>query len=277
MSLNFSDALMEAKRRAQLQGRPLAKQEAAGIAEGYAESATDRLTKAKQMALQEQELAQQGTQFDQRLAEEKVQFEQSQAQQESQYARTLEQSEKALQWEKEAADDAAEQQARTNMISATAAGAGIGAYAAAGTAVGGPVGAAIGAGIGLVVGLFTNKDCIIVTACTSPDSYEVDIARKYRDTYLDETTLTGYYLIAPSIAKVIEEVKPFKWLVKKILVDRLIDYGESALGIKPMKFITSPLVTGLFLGMCYKIGGYVEKKLEKKNSFNTKPRDGEIY
>ena len=51
--LNFSQALMEAKRRARLSGRPLSQQESSGIAEGYAAQASDRLAKAKQLSLQE--------------------------------------------------------------------------------------------------------------------------------------------------------------------------------------------------------------------------------
>ena len=254
--MNFTDALMEAKRRAQLQGRPLAKQEAAGIAEGYAESATDRLTKAKQVALQEQGLAQQ----------------------ESQFGRELAQKQQALQWEKEAADNAADMQERQNTVMGGLAGAGAGAYigssiaaatgaAATGAAAGSVapgLGTIIGAGIGLVVGLFGGKKgCIIVTACTDPGSYEVNVARKYRDAHLDETTLTGYYLIAPLAAALIKRIRPLKWLVKKILVDRLIDYGEVALGIKPvMKFATSPLVTKYFLSLCLQLGRYVDGKLK---------------
>lgn len=57
MALNFTQALMEAKRRAQLLGRPLSQQEASGIAEGYAEQASDRLAKAKALAIQEGNLA----------------------------------------------------------------------------------------------------------------------------------------------------------------------------------------------------------------------------
>jgi len=55
MALNFSQALMEAKRRAQLSGRPLSRQEASGIAEGYANTASERLARAKTVALQEEQ------------------------------------------------------------------------------------------------------------------------------------------------------------------------------------------------------------------------------
>ena len=62
--LNFTDALMEAKRRGQLMGRPLTSQESAGIAEGYASSASERLARAKALGLQEQQLSQQKSQFE---------------------------------------------------------------------------------------------------------------------------------------------------------------------------------------------------------------------
>ena len=44
---SFTDLLMTAKRRAQLSGRPLTGRETAGIAEGYATTATDRLIRIK--------------------------------------------------------------------------------------------------------------------------------------------------------------------------------------------------------------------------------------
>jgi len=68
MALNFAQALMEAKRRAQLSGRPLSRQEAAGIAEGFAESASDRLARAKQLSLQEQQMGTQAGQFERDFA-----------------------------------------------------------------------------------------------------------------------------------------------------------------------------------------------------------------
>jgi hypothetical protein len=63
----FSDALMEAKRRAALQGRTVSQQEAAGITEGTAKSQGDR-------ALQEYSINQQRDQFAQQLATQKEQF-----------------------------------------------------------------------------------------------------------------------------------------------------------------------------------------------------------
>lgn len=69
MALNFTDALMEAKRRGQLMGRPLTANETAGIAEGYADSASARLARAKSLGLQERQISNQENQFSQTFTE----------------------------------------------------------------------------------------------------------------------------------------------------------------------------------------------------------------
>lgn len=53
----FTDALMNLRRKAQLQGRPLTQAETSGITEGMAESASERLAKAKAAALGEKQVA----------------------------------------------------------------------------------------------------------------------------------------------------------------------------------------------------------------------------
>ena len=106
--------------------------------------------------------------------------------------------------------------------------------------------------------------CIIISACTSPDSYEVNLARNFRDSYMDERTLTGYYALCPYVAPLIHRNKTVKRIVKRILVDRLVDYGEWRLGIKPeMKFRTSGAVKTLFLGLCQIIGWGVDRILQE--------------
>ncbi len=87
--LNFTDALMEAKRRAQLQGRPVTQQEAAGLSEGIATSAADRSFKSESLALAKQGQAAQEKQFAEQLATTKEQFAQTQAQRESEFGQTL--------------------------------------------------------------------------------------------------------------------------------------------------------------------------------------------
>jgi len=97
--------------------------------------------------------------------------------------------------------------------------------------------------------------CIIITACTSPDSHEVNIAREYRDKWLGVITLAGYYALSHKVAPLIAKSKTFKRLVKKLLVDRLTDYFEWFLEYKPRRRLcTSRCVTKNFLGFCRAIG-----------------------
>lgn len=66
--MNFADQLAQAKRRAKLSGRPISQQELAGITEGYASGAADRVAKAKNLALMEEGQETQKEQFGQTLA-----------------------------------------------------------------------------------------------------------------------------------------------------------------------------------------------------------------
>lgn len=117
------------------------------------------------------------------------------------------------------------------------------------------------------LGLYSlvKKACIIVTACTSPDSEEVEITREYRDKFLTPEQLRGYYVIAEKIVPMIENSGIIKRFIKKILVDNLIEYGRFALGktmVKPG--ILSKLITILFLGLC-KAVGYTRKSFVRSN------------
>jgi hypothetical protein len=103
------------------------------------------------------------------------------------------------------------------------------------------------------------KRCIIVSACTSRDSYEVNIARKFRDRYMDEETLTGYYSLCVFIVPFIHKHRLFKRIVKRVIVDRLVDYGEWCMEMKPaMRFATSRFVKRAFLGLCRHVGRGVD-------------------
>lgn len=66
--LSFTDALRERQKRARLSGRPMAQSEARGIAEGYSDSASARLARAKQLQLQEDQIANQDAQFARRMS-----------------------------------------------------------------------------------------------------------------------------------------------------------------------------------------------------------------
>lgn len=144
-------------------------------------------------------------------------------------------------------------------INATAGGAGIGATVGAGIGSIVPgVGTAIGAGIGTVLGSiggYISEACIIVTACTNRHSYEVEIAREYRDAFMDADQLRGYYALAEQIVPRIEDSDRLRKFFKKYLVNRLVDYGEYKLGKKDRKpEVMSCIVSKGFLGACKMIG-----------------------
>jgi len=126
------------------------------------------------------------------------------------------------------------------------------AGAIAGSFIPGP-GNLIGAGIGALGGILGS--CIIVSSCTDPDSYEVNITREFRDNYLDPITLKGYYELARHIVPLINKSEQFKRYIKETLVDRLIDFGEWVMGYKDrLRFKDSETVTRNFLNTCYLMG-----------------------
>jgi len=142
------------------------------------------------------------------------------------------------------------------MISAVGGGAALGGYLAAGTAMGGPVGAVIGGAAGLIA-----SKCIIITACTDPHSYEVNLARIYRDEVLTEQCLGGYYAICPLVVPLIHRSPMFKHLIKRVLVDRLVDEFEHHFGIiERRKYRTTRFIVPAFLGFCDVIGSMINVK-----------------
>ena len=111
--------------------------------------------------------------------------------------------------------------------------------------------------------------CIIVTACTGRNSREVEIARQYRDSFLDRDQLSGYYRLADKIAPIIERNLNVKKNVKKWLVDRLVDYGEYRLGLKTGRpKIASYVISKAFLATIKTIG-FIFPKYVRQN--------GEVY
>jgi len=350
--MNFTDQLMEAKRRARLSGRPISQQEIAGITEGYASGASDRVARSKTLAMQERQIenqegqfaenlalqerqtANQETQFNETFGETQRQFgenlalaKQAAGQRAAEFEKTYglsmqqaeaqagqfektfglsvttakQQNELAIlnlnaqiahntavmkqnayqfeqnyglaTWQTQAQIDAANE-ARAKQTGSTVGGGvgmvvggvvggvlgGIGTYgfgAPAGAMGGATVGGALGTTIGGMIG------CIIISACTSKDSYEVNIARQFRDKYMDEKTLTGYYALCVFVVPFIKRYPLVRRIVKKALVDRLVDYGEWRLGIKPdMKYSTSGVAKKLFLGLCRHVGRGVNTVLE---------------
>ncbi|HSW64876.1 MAG TPA: hypothetical protein VLH56_16430 [Dissulfurispiraceae bacterium] len=105
--------------------------------------------------------------------------------------------------------------------------------------------------------------CIIVSACTSRDSYEVNVARQFRDKHMDEVTLTGYYALCVFVVPFINKSPMFRRIVKRVIVDRLVDYGEWRMGMRPeMRYGTSRFVKRAFLGLCRHVGYGVDTILQ---------------
>jgi len=97
--------------------------------------------------------------------------------------------------------------------------------------------------------------CIIVTACTDPHSPEVEIAREYRDKFMDLDQIRGYYMLAEKVVPLIKRSNIFKRIVKRVLVDSLVDYGKSALGKQEQNpRLFSKIVSRGFLWLCRKVG-----------------------
>jgi hypothetical protein len=226
----FVEALTELKRKSKLMGRPPSTREVAAVSEGYFADASSRLARQKQLELQERGLTQTRELTEQQLGLQK----------------------ERLEAEKEAASEARARSQRQTI--------GMAGGAAIGFAVGGPPGAFVGAAIGGAVG-----GCIIVSACTSRHSYEVNITRQVRDQYLGPITLLGYYALGSVVVPWIKKSSFIKKIVKRFLVDRLIDYGECLLGYKQKPTLkTSKIVTETFLGLCYGIGKSLEMKMQKE-------------
>jgi hypothetical protein len=97
--------------------------------------------------------------------------------------------------------------------------------------------------------------CIIITACTDRNSYEVGVARKYKEKFLDKDQIRGYYCIAEKFIDRLKKSKRMQRIVKKYLVDKLIDYGEYKLDMKEeYPQVSSYIITKLFLGLIKLIG-----------------------
>lgn len=128
----FTQALSEARRKAALSGRPLARTEAAGIAEGYAEQASERAARTKALLLQEKALSLQ--------------------------KKSIENARVQAEADRAAAERAAKMQTIGTMtVTGAAIGAytGVGAGAAMGAAGGAATGAATGAASGAASGAAT--------------------------------------------------------------------------------------------------------------------------
>lgn len=120
-------------------------------------------------------------------------------------------------------------------------------------------------------GVFEALDggCIIITACTDRNSYEVEIARKYRDKFLDKDQLRGYYYLAEKIVPILERSEKAKKFCKKWLVDKLVDYGEKRLGKRQRPAQLMSIITAKGFLATIKIVGLIIPHYVRAN--------GEIY
>ena len=131
-------------------------------------------------------------------------------------------------------------------------GTAVGAYIGQAIAPVPGIGAVIGGAIGSVVGnLF--RGCIIISAIHGRDSEEVDIARRFRDSFLDLPTLRGYYFLADRVVPLMELDPNFKQHVKQTLVDRLIRFGRAFFAKKQADNIDTNTTIN-FLTLCRCLG-----------------------
>jgi hypothetical protein len=101
---------------------------------------------------------------------------------------------------------------------------------------------------------YVDTGCIIVTACTNEDSEEVNIAREYRDKYLSSQQLRGYYIIAEKVVPFINNHLIAKLIIKKLLVDNLVEYGRHELGMTDKSSYLSKVISKTFLSLCERVG-----------------------
>jgi hypothetical protein len=106
-----------------------------------------------------------------------------------------------------------------------------------------------------------SRRCIIITACTSPTSYEVELARVFRDQWLDSLTLGGYYALCEIVVPFIDKYESIRKLAKKYLVDSFTDFAEYFYFKKTGfdKKRSKPITLG-FLKLCQTIGRFVDTK-----------------
>lgn len=114
------------------------------------------------------------------------------------------------------------------------------------------------------IGWISEKICIIITVCTSPDSPEVNITREYRDTLMPPHQLRGYYMIAERLVPWIRKSDKNKQFAKKWLVDPLIEGVKYSLGYSPHRSLYARFVKFSFLGLC-SLAGRTRKSFTRSN------------
>ncbi len=347
--LNFSDALMEAKRRAQLQGRPLSQQEVAGISEGWAQSAGDINLRNRALTTQEKQFAE-NLAFQKQQAEDQKRIAEKAGKRESiqtgistvgQGAMIYGVGKQAGWWGSQAAAPAAKTATGVG-TSEVGAGAGAGGSSGGSSGIGSaalPAAIVVGAemakgqwggldkgwdeasrleqftlapaafamgeaaapgyhevaklvpgdlgkgirnvdrelarleqqGLGPIdklLGLtnpqsgFMYDSCIIVSSCTSPNSYKVKIVRAYRMRFMSDQDYFGYQVICGVVVPFIKKYKFVKYIFNHCGVDPFIDYAKWKLGRKRKCNVISMVISKSFLGLCQIIGEGVNAFME---------------
>jgi len=278
---DFSSALVDARRTAMRMGRPLSTQEASGISSGFASGAADRLARAKQLALEGRSLdiTERGQDI-QKYGIDRQTYVSTRGQDlDVQLQKYL--AFKARQHDKVYGAGAGEGGGTDwGGIAGSVLGAGTAAALTLGTAgtgavlahpllalqaggLGGAVSAGlIGAGIGGKIGSAVGSGCIIITACTGRDSYEVQVARKFRDSFMDPITLGGYYVLCERVVPTLRRSRLARRLARVLLVNPLVDFGERALGYrKSLEKPSSGWITRAFITLCNLIGRTTDKNI----------------
>lgn len=260
---NFVESLAAIKRKARLSGRTVSSKEVAGLTAGFADTASLRLSRQKALGLEEEKLGLSREEVTQRATlqtqSEAASLQRAELAETSASARQA--KELAARKETETAqirvaDEARRDEEVRGAVVGTVGGASAGGFLAAGTALGGPIGAIIGA----LIGFGASKLCIIVTSCTSEESYEVKLCRTYRDKKLEDDFNYGYYVIARILVSPLKKSLILRKIVKRILIDRLVDFGEYELGLKnKMMYKTSKFISNSFLNVCKTVGRGVIK------------------
>ena len=110
---------------------------------------------------------------------------------------------------------------------------------------------------------------IIMTAIHGADSYEVNICREYRNKFLTDEQLRGYYVFAEPVCFIMEKHPGLKKYFRRFLTEKFVDYSEYKLGKKSRKPSFISMATSmLFLKLC----GYLGRKVPIYQRIN-----GEVF
>jgi|GEM_PF-4793140 hypothetical protein len=289
----FTDALMEAKRRARLQGREVSQQEAAGITEGTAKAAQDRTLQEyaiknqekqfeKTLGQKERELSAQQSNFAAQLGQQKYQFSSEMGlktkafeEQVTQNAAQLKQAQDTLALQKQQFETAsaaqkeqfgeqmqyqiAESENRVKQFE-TQLGVQQSQFAETQKLLQAQFEAQLAAANQANSGGGGGGCCIIVTIATNPTmkkqitEEEVDITRAYRDAFMPPWQLRGYYMVAEQLVPRMLKSERFMRWIKENIVDHLVPFCAWKTGQRKRPSLNTIIRVKAFLGLCSCVG-----------------------